>query len=147
MALLSITRLRLQSWRGAPGFCVWVMGSLWQSLRADGLLGLQLLRDRHNVFWTLTIWRDSKAMQAFRSQGAHGQAMKHLVRWCDESAAAHWDLPDVGQQPLSLPAWSELHQRLMQQGHFATLPLASADQRERQIPAPALGRGRLIKLR
>ena len=147
MAILSLTRLRLHSWRAYPGFIVWVLGSLLQSLRADGLLHLMLLRDRHNAFWTLTLWRDQQAMQTFRNQGSHGQAMRRLTQWCDESAAAHWSLDDAELQQAREPDWSALQQRLMRDGHFAPLPLASMDQREHRIPAPALGRGRLIRLR
>jgi hypothetical protein len=147
MALLSLTRLRLHSWRAYPGFILWVVGSLLQSLRSDGLLGLMLLRDRHNAFWTLTLWRDQQAMQVFRNQGSHGQAMRRLAQWCDESAAAHWQVNEAVLDQLRRPDWTVLQRRLMQEGHFAPLPLASPDQSERKIPAPALGRGRLISLR
>ena len=94
MALLSLTRLRLRSWRFYPGFLVWVMASLFQSLRSHDLLGLVLLRDRAHTFWTLTLWSDREAMQDFRNQGSHGKAMRKLSQWCDESAAAHWLVPD-----------------------------------------------------
>ena len=80
MAILSLTRLRLHSWRAYPGFILWVLGSILQSLRTDGLLHLMLLRDRHNAFWTLTFWRDQQAMQIFRNQGSHGQAMRRLTQ-------------------------------------------------------------------
>ena len=147
MAILSLTRLRLHSWRAYPGFIVWVLGSILQSLRCDGLLGLMLLRDRHNAFWTLTLWRDQQAMQTFRNQGSHGQAMRQLAQWCDESAAAHWSLEEAELQQAREPDWVALQQSLMRDGHFAQLPLASLHQREHWIPAPALGRGRLIRLR
>lgn len=147
MPLVSLTRLRLHSWRAFPGFSIWVLGSLLQSLRAEGLLGLQLLRDRHNVFWTYTLWRDPQAMGAFRSRGAHGQAMRHLAQWCDESAAAHWHVADDERSNLDEPSWPELQQQLVRQGHFAPLPLASDDHKARHIPAPATGRGRVLRLR
>jgi hypothetical protein len=147
MGLVSLTRLRLHSWHAYPAFSVWVLGSLWQSLRAEGLVGLQLLRDRQHAFWTLTLWRDSQSMEAFRNQGAHGQAMRHLAQWCDESAAAHWSVSDEELAQACRPQWNELQQRLMQRGHFAALPLASEAQRAHLIPDPALGRGRVIRLR
>lgn len=147
MALVSLTRLRLHSWRCYPAFCLWVLRSVWQSLGAEGLVGLQLLRDRHNAFWTLTLWRDSQAMEVFRNRGAHGQAMRYLVNWCDESAAAHWLVSEEEVLQASRPQWADLHRRLMQLGHFAALPMATEAQRAHQIPAPAVGRGRVIRLR
>ena len=147
MPLVSLTRLRLQSWRSYPGFGLFVFRSIGQSLRADGLVGLQLLRDRQHAYWTLTLWQDMQSMEAFRNRGAHGSAMRHLARWCDESAAAHWLVSEEELVELSRPQWNQLQQRLMQLGHFAALPMASAAQRARSIPAPAVGRGRVIRLR
>ena len=147
MAFVSLTRLRLHSWRSYPAFGFWVIRSVWQSLQADGLLGLQLLRDRHHAFWTLTLWRDRQSMEAFRNRSAHGHAMGHLAQWCDESAAAHWSISEAELRQASRPNWVELQQRLMQLGHFAALPMATDSHRARLIPAPAVGRGRVLRLR
>jgi hypothetical protein len=144
MALLSLTRLRLRSWRFYPGFVVWVMASLFQSLRSHDLLGLVLLRDRAHTFWTLTLWSDREAMQDFRNQGSHGKAMRQLSQWCDESAAAHWPVPDDPCQ-LSDLDWTDLHTRLMRDGHFAPLPKASTNQLAKIIANPATNRGRVIR--
>lgn len=84
MAILSFTCLRLHSWSAYRGFILWVLGSILRSLRSDGLLGLMLLRDRHQPSLTLTPWRDQLAMKTFRNQGSHGQAIRRLTQWCDE---------------------------------------------------------------
>jgi hypothetical protein len=146
MALISLTRLRLRSWRFYPGFVVWVMASLFQSLRSHDLLGLVLLRDRAHTFWTLTLWSDREAMQDFRNHGSYSKAMRQLSQWCDESAAAHWLVPDDPCQ-LSHLDWTDLHTRLMRDGHFAPLPQASANQLSKSIPNPVRNRWRVIRIR
>jgi heme-degrading monooxygenase HmoA len=147
MALVSLTRLRLRSWRCLPAFGLWVLASLWQSLRTEGLQGLLLLRDQHNTYWTLSLWRDQVCMESFRRQGSHGQAMRHIGEWCYEAAVGHWPASGPELQQLTRPDWCALRDRLMEQGHFTPLPHASEEHRQRTLAVPACGRGRVIRLR
>jgi len=90
MPLVSITRLRLRSWLFLLMFAWYTLRSSRQAARAEGNLGLKLLRDRCNTFWTSTLWTGEAAMKMFMTLGAHGKAMRKLAEWCDEAAVAHW---------------------------------------------------------
>src|SRR5260370_22933298 len=98
MALVSITRLRLRSWRFLPMFAWYVLRSARQAARAEGNLAAKLLRERRNTFWTSTIWAGEAAMKKFMTSGAHGKAMRKLAEWCDEAAVDHWT-PQTPETP------------------------------------------------
>src|SRR5258708_29641272 len=108
MALVSITGLRLRSWRFLPTFAWYVLRSARQAAKAEGNLAAKLLRERRNTFWTSTIWTGEAAMKKFMTSGAHGKAMRKLAEWCDEAAAVPWTqespapprLPEARQRPL-----------------------------------------------
>src|SRR6266436_8977095 len=104
MALVSITRLRLRSWRFLPMFVWYVLRSARQAARAEGNLAAKLLRERRNTFWTSTNWTGEVAMRKFMTSGAHGKAMRKLAEWCDEAAVVHWT-----QESAELPTWPEAY--------------------------------------
>ncbi|HZT78033.1 MAG TPA: DUF3291 domain-containing protein [Vicinamibacterales bacterium] len=111
MPLVSITRLRVRSWRFMPMFFVTAMRSARQAARADGNLETKLLRDANRTFWTATSWADERAMKAFMHAGAHGPAMRKLLEWCDEASLVHWT-----QETDAVPPWDEAHARLQREG-------------------------------
>src|SRR3954465_1171136 len=111
MALISITRLRVRSWRFLPMFYLRAYLSTRQAKAADGHLATRLLPDQNNTFWTATSWTDEKAMRAFMIAGAHGAVMKKLLEWCDEAALVHWTQDDS-----ALPSWQQAHARLQAEG-------------------------------
>lgn len=86
MALISVTRLRVRSWRYMPGFLYFALRSAAQARAAEGNLGVGLLKDARRAFWTKTAWRDEAAMRAFLRGGPHKTAMAKLAHWCDEAA-------------------------------------------------------------
>ena len=90
MPFVSITRLRLRSWKYLPGLYVETARAALQALRAGGNLSLSTLRDTNNVYWTRTVWTDEAAMRAYMTSGAHRAAMPKFLQWCDEAAVAHW---------------------------------------------------------
>jgi quinol monooxygenase YgiN len=99
MPLISVTRLRVRSLRFMPGFIYYALRSSRQAKRDSGNLGVNLLRDAHNTYWTCTAWRDQAALGAFMMATPHRDAMSKLAEWCDEAAVVHWtqetaDLPD-----------------------------------------------------
>src|SRR5258707_4603321 len=131
MALVSITRLRLRSWRFLPMFAWYVLRSARQAARAEGNLAAKLLRERRNTFWTSTIWTGEAAMKRFMTSSAHGKAMRKLAKWCDEAAVVHWT-----QESPEPASWPEACQRLQKDGRRAKVTHPSAAHLAHQFPAP-----------
>lgn len=111
MIFVSITRLRVRSWRFMPSFAVYTFRSLRHARAAAGNLATRLLADRRNTFWTATAWTSDAAMREFMLAGAHRQAMSKLAHWCDEAAVVHWN-----QEDARLPTWHEAWIRLQREG-------------------------------
>jgi len=65
MPFMSITRLRVRSWRYLPGFLIQSFRAALQAKLATGSLAVSVLRDADCAFWTRTMWRDEAAMRAF----------------------------------------------------------------------------------
>jgi len=131
MPLVSITRLRLPSWLFLLMFAWYTLRSSRQVARAEGNLGLKLLRDRCNTFWTSTLWTGEAAMKMFMTSGAHGKAMRKLAAWCDEAAVAHWT-----QDSAELPTWREAYHRLQRDGRRSKVNRPSAGHRAYKFPEP-----------
>lgn len=136
MSVISVTRLRVRSWRFLPGFLVQALRSARQARRARGNFGTSLLAEAHRTFWTLTAWSDEASMRSFMLDGVHGQGMRKLMTWCDEAAVAHW----TGEGP-ELPSWAEAHRRLQAEGRRSKVAYPSAAHQAYRIPAPVI-RGR-----
>jgi heme-degrading monooxygenase HmoA len=71
MTLVSVTRLRLKSWRYLPGFMWHNLLSCWQIVNIKGFVGGKLVLDSNRVFWTVSLWENKLAMQHYRNSGAH----------------------------------------------------------------------------
>ena len=109
MPTVSITRLRIRSWRFMPGFVLYTLRSARQIRRAPGFIGGWLGGSGDNAFWTITVWRDEAAMRGFRDKAAHKAAMPYLLHWGDEAAMARYeqsgeDLPDGSAAKTALVA-------------------------------------------
>jgi len=114
MPLISVTRLRVRSFRYLPGFLWDTFQSVRQVQRSPGFLGGRLLVNAGYVFWTMTAWQDETAMNAYRTGGAHRQAMPKLLNWCDEAAVVHWtqDSPEI-------PEWQQAQQHMSERGRLS----------------------------
>lgn len=132
MPLISITRLRVRSWRYLPAFFIATLRIARQAKRADGNLAVRVLRDRQNAFWTATSWSSEGAMKSFMRATPHGPAMRKLLEWCDEAALVHWDRPTP-----ELPSWPEAHTRMREQGRPSKVNHPSPAQTAYAIPPPA----------
>src|SRR5271166_780556 len=102
MPLISITRLRVRSFLFLPGFLWDTFQSVRQVQHSPGFLGGRLLFNAGGVFWTMTVWQDESAMNAYRTGGAHRKAMPKLLNWCDEAAVVHWT-----KDWLEIPDWEQ----------------------------------------
>jgi hypothetical protein len=131
MPFVSITRLRVRSWRYLPAFLLQSFRSAYQAKHAAASLAVTILRDANQVFWTCTMWIDEAAMRAFMRSGAHRRVMPHLAKWCDEAALAHWT-----QNAPEPPSWHEAHQRLRQGGRRSRVNHPSLAQRRFEYPEP-----------
>lgn len=131
MPVVSITRLRLRSWRFVPGFVVYAVRSRVQAARAPGNRGMNLMREAGNVFWTATLWESEEAVKQFMVRRPHGEAMKRLMDWCDEASVARWT-----QQSAELPDWREAHRRMQAEGRRSKVRFPSDAHTRFEIPAP-----------
>lgn len=131
MPVVSVTRLRVRSWRFLPAFLFTAFRIDRQARKAEGSLGVQLLRDRRNAFWTCTSWDSESSMKAFMLAAPHGPAMRKLLRWCDEAAFAHWT-----QESDELPSWTEAHKKMLRYGRPSKVNHPSAAQQAFRIDEP-----------
>lgn len=133
MPVVSITRLRVRSWRYLLPFLYFALRSSRQAKNANGNLDVSLLRDAHLAFWTRTVWTTEDSMKSFMLSGAHRQVMPHLLEWCDEAALVHWTQP-TGQPP----DWNEAYRRIQQDGRRSKVHHPSPGHENYQIPKPAV---------
>jgi heme-degrading monooxygenase HmoA len=140
LAFVSITRLRVRSWRFIPGFFVYAIRSLNQAKAAAGNLGGSLLREPDHIFWTQTVWESEAAMKAYMIAGAHGRAMRKLLEWCDEAAVAHWT-----QEDATAPTWKTAFEQLVRIGRRSKVNHPSEAQQRFEIREPQAGAERELR--
>ena len=133
MPLISITRLRLRSWRFVPAFYWYALRSSRQARQARGNLYLALLPDARRTFWTCTVWQDESTMRQYIQADAHGQAMRRLAHWCDEASVVHWV-----QEAATRPSWQEAHRRMQAEGRPSKVRHPSADHLAWRVAAPVV---------
>lgn len=76
------SRLEVRSLRHVPGFFVASLSLLRQARRSDGAHGVTLKAQLlGRTFWTLSAWRDEKAIRAYAAAEPHRSTMraKHAV--------------------------------------------------------------------
>jgi heme-degrading monooxygenase HmoA len=139
---VSITRLRLRSWRFMPSFIVQALRSAAQAKAAPGNLGVAILAEANRTYWTRTIWTDEGAMRAFIRSGVHRRIMGRLADWCDEAAVAHWS-----QAATNAPSWDDTARRLQRDGRPSAVNHPTPAHRNFQIAAPKIGRFGELRLK
>jgi heme-degrading monooxygenase HmoA len=133
MPFVSITRLRIRSRDYVDLFAAALPGVYAQAAEAPGNLGMDLLADANDTFWTKSVWTDRDAMRGYMTSGDHGDVMPHLRDWCDEAHVAHWD-----QEGDELPTWEEAHRRIVADGRTSTVAHPSPDHAIRTVAAPVV---------
>ena len=142
MPIVSITRIRVRSWRYLPAFFIRTLRIARQAAKADGNLGVEVLRDRGNTFWTNTSWSSEASMRGFMFAKPHGPTMHKLLRWSDEAALVRWTQPGA-----ELPSWEEAHRRLQQEGRPSKVNHPSAAHTAHTFPAPTADRARVLRFK
>ena len=140
MPLVSITRLRVRSFRYLPAFLLGSLRSARAAKNASGNLAVSILSDANLAFWTRTLWTDERAMRAFMFAPAHRRVMPKLLQWCDEAAVTHWL-----QDSLEPPSWQEVHRRLQHEGRTSKVDHPSVGQLRFAIPPPKTARQVTLK--
>lgn len=141
MPLVSITRLRVRSWRFLPMFVIQSFRAAQQAKSTEGNLSVSLLRQPQWAFWTRTVWTSEEAMRGYMMSGVHRGVMRKLLEWCDEAALVHW-IQD-SQQP---PEWTEAREKMQAIGRTSKVNHPSEDQRAFRIPelrVPIMGETKL----
>lgn len=89
VALLSYLPLK-SYWRILP-FVVYTAQVVRQLASADGLLGYSLLaRPLSKRFWTLSVWKNEVALQAFVQHPPHQRIMTALSLHMDKTKFVRW---------------------------------------------------------
>ena len=114
--IVSVTRFRARSWRFLLLLMLHAQRSITQARKADGFVAGAVRRDSDLAFWTMTVWRDERAMYGYVASGAHRQAMPRLSDWGEEASAARWMQDGAG-----LPEWAAAVRRMREEGR--PLPL------------------------
>ncbi len=131
MPFISLTRLRIRSFRLMPFFVWHTLRSLRQVRSSPGFQTGALLPDRSFTFWTLTAWDTPESMRGYLISGAHKAAMPHLLHWCDEASVAHWTQPEP-----NLPSWTEADRRMRSEGRPSKVSHPSPHHADLTYPAP-----------
>jgi Domain of unknown function (DUF3291) len=131
MPVISITRLRVRSWRYLPAFYVSVMRVARQARNAPGNLAVRIFADKRSTFWTSTSWNSESSMRAFMLAKPHGPIMRKLLEWCDEASLVHWTQPNP-----EVPSWPEAHRRLIAEGRPSKVNHPSPAHTAHNLPPP-----------
>jgi hypothetical protein len=95
MPVVSVTRVRIRSWRYMIPFAIYSLRAVRQVRRAPGFLGGWLGQSRGWGMWTVTVWRDEAALKHYRDHDAHKVAMPKMLEWGDEGAMARYEQADA----------------------------------------------------
>lgn len=142
MPVVSVTRLRLRSWRYFPAFAPKALRSARQASAAEGFLDGCVLADRRLAFWTVTLWRDEASLRAYMASGAHRATMPDLARWCDEAAVARWT-----SEAEAVPPWAEVDAHLRREGRPSRVHHPSPRHADLSHAAPIASRGLSLRAR
>jgi hypothetical protein len=134
MPVVSITRLRVRSWRYLPAFFVQTLRIARHAAKAKGVLEVTLLRDS-TTYWTGTSWSSEAAMTAFMNAAPHASTMRSLLEWCDEAALVRWT-----QDTADLPSWVDAHWRLEMEGRPSNVKRPSAAHTAHSFPLPIVSK-------
>ena len=129
--ILSVTRLRLRSWRFVLSFLRENERVVTQLCAAEGFLGGEVVAKAGLVFWTVSRWTSPRAMARFAHDGAHGAVIPKLAGWCSEASTVTFAVD--GERPIT-PA--EIATRLRERGRVVAVDRPSEAQRRGERARP-----------
>jgi hypothetical protein len=129
MVFISLTRLRVKSYRYIIPFFLANESSLKQLRKTAGFLGGEELVDKNLTFWTLTMWTADSNMKEFRNSMPHRKAMQKLPIWCNEASYMHWT-----QSEPNLPDWKIAYHKMVSEGHISKVREPSEVHLSKQYP-------------
>lgn len=129
MAVISITRLHVRSWRFLPDLVLHSARITRQTRVAPGNLGMETLRESGMTFWIKSAWRDEASLSAFRNASAWKALMQQLERLCDEAATLQWE-----QETPRMPFWEDIGRRMQREGQLIPVKHPSEAQGAGRIP-------------
>jgi len=131
MSIVAVTRLRLRDHEESDDFLGLALALLEQAEHSHGIRGLDTLADAHDVWWSVSCWRDRASVDDYVHSNPHAEAMTRLEELCDEASFIDWI-----QAGDDLPDWATAHRRLVDQGRSAMLSSQSASNESRAFPPP-----------
>jgi heme-degrading monooxygenase HmoA len=134
MPIIVVTRLRLRDRVLFDEFFASAVAVTEQAKNSDGNLGVDVLADVNNVYWTRTTWRERSSTQAFVGSEPHLRTMSSIDDWCDEATFVDWE-----QTSPDLPDWQTCFHRLVADGQRASLTHPSEAHATSAFPPPVQG--------
>ncbi|MHB1533443.1 MAG: antibiotic biosynthesis monooxygenase [Acidimicrobiales bacterium] len=131
MPVIVVTRLRLSDPAFFDGFFASAVAVVEQATSAKGNIATDVLAEANNTYWTRTAWEERDSMYAFVRSDPHRTTMGSISSWCDEATFVDWDQPGA-----ELPDWQHGYERLLAEGHVASLTSPSSAHHTRDFPAP-----------
>ena len=96
--------------RAVPAFLRHTMRITRQLRNSPGLVAYSLRADiAGHQFWTLSVWQDGAALQAFVRAEPHATTMRELARYTKDPVFTRW----TTESPVPLPTWDEVEARLL----------------------------------
>jgi hypothetical protein len=139
MPVVSVTRIRIRSWRFMVPFTIYSMRAVHQIRRSPGFLGGWVGRSRGGGMWTVTVWTDEAAMKNYRDHDAHKAAMPGMLDWGDEGSMARYE-----QAGTQAPTAAEARDALAARGRTSKVRYPTAEHAAgKPVPdgrAPFIGR-------
>jgi hypothetical protein len=107
--LALISYLPLKHFRAIPKFFLFTFEIMRQLQNSPGLVGYSLdAQPFARKFWTLSVWRDQKALSDFVGSTPHSRIMQSLAPHMDKTQFAQW-MAESHQIPLD---WASAKARL-----------------------------------
>ncbi|MBT2212605.1 MULTISPECIES: DUF3291 domain-containing protein [Actinomadura] len=107
--LVMASRLEVRSLRHVPGFFLASLRLLRQARGSDGAHGVTLKADLlKRTFWTLSAWRDRKAVHAYAAAEPHASTMRGKRAVMRDSTFVFWAVKG-SELPLD---WPEAQRRI-----------------------------------